>query len=251
MATQSGNPQCPFCQLVANPQETFDVHETEHFKAWLDINPRAKGHTMIVPKEHLTNMDEIGEHVPEMFEMVRIVMEKAKNGLNADGVSVVLNEGEAGGQNLDHFYIQVFPRFEGEENAGAPAGAVFQPKEDLDQSDLEDISSQMEDAPFESGGKPRKDGAASDIVKSNRQESSKPDNDTSSRQLESRERGGNQAGARHDRTVKRDQVRQDAGQQDDADRGSDDDDEEDTQKKDEDRWDGEDYSWDRDGAEFR
>lgn len=261
MATQSGNPQCPFCQLVANPEETFTVHETEHFKAWLDINPRARGHTMIVPKDHHTSMEELGEHVPEMFEMVRIVMEKAKNGLDADGVSVAINEGEAAGQNLDHFYVQVFPRFEDEENAGAPTGAVFQYRDDIDESDLPDISSSMEDAPFESSGKPTKDGAATDIVQSNRgsdsgrtqesrsrsRDSQRSSSQRGSRNREDRERGGNESGARHERTTKRNDT--DNSEADTADTDEDEDTRKD--KKDEDRWDGEDYSWDRDGAEFR
>lgn len=145
---QGQGQQCPFCQLVANPEQTYTVHETEHFKAWLDINPRAKGHTMVVPKDHLESMDELGEHVSELFDVIRVVAEKARNGLDADGVSIVLNDGEAAGQRLDHFYAQVFPRYGGEENEGAPAGAVFQPLEDADESDLEEWSGAMESAGY-------------------------------------------------------------------------------------------------------
>lgn len=221
---QSGTPQCPFCQLVANPEQTFDVHETEHFKAWLDINPRAKGHTMIVPKEHLTGMDDLGELAPELFEMIRIVMEKAKNGLDADGVSVVLNEGEAGGQNLEHFYAQVFPRFEGEENAGAPAGAVFQQRDDIDESDLDEISSAMASASY-----PEFDtaieGAASDVIAANRQNAAKA--------------------RRHS-----DAGEEDTGKRQDEDRDEDEaDDDDERDRSHGGSWDGESYHWDN--AEFK
>ncbi|MFB6265770.1 MAG: HIT family protein [Candidatus Nanohaloarchaea archaeon] len=158
--------QCPFCQLVENPENTFDVHESENFRAWLDINPRARGHTMVVPKEHVESMEEMGEMVSELFKVVRVVAEKARNGLDADGVSIVLNDGEAAGQRIDHFYAQVFPRYEGEENEGAPAGAVFQPLEDVEESDLEKWSGAMRDAGFQEFGDVS--GIASEIVEKNR-----------------------------------------------------------------------------------
>lgn len=161
---QGQGQQCPFCQLVANPEQTYTVHETDNFKAWLDINPRARGHTMVVPKDHLTSMDDLGEHVSELFEVIRVVAEKARNGLDADGVSIVLNDGEAAGQRLEHFYAQVFPRYAGEENEGAPAGAVFQPLEDADESDLESWSDAMESAGY-TRFNAAKEGPASDHLR--------------------------------------------------------------------------------------
>ncbi len=162
-----GGDQCPFCQLVNSPEQTFTVHESDNFKAWLDINPRARGHTMVVPKDHQTSMDELGPAlVAEMFDVLRIVAEKARNGLGANGVSMVINDGEAAGQRLDHFYAQVFPRFQGEENEGAPAGAVFQPIEELDESDLDGIAGQMADASFATAGEAG--GPATGMVQANR-----------------------------------------------------------------------------------
>ncbi|MFB6265910.1 MAG: HIT family protein [Candidatus Nanohaloarchaea archaeon] len=134
--------QCPFCQLLQAEEQTFDVHESENFRAWLDINPRARGHTMIVPKEHVGGMEDVPGD--ELFQVVQAVAAKARQGLGASGVSVVINDGEVAGQRLDHFYVQVFPRFDGEENEGAPAGAVFQPLEDADEEDLEEWSGAMD-----------------------------------------------------------------------------------------------------------
>lgn len=149
MQQPAGGNQCPFCQLAENPEQTFDVHESEHFRAWLDINPRARGHTMIVPNDHITGLDDLGPDLTaELFDVVRIVAEKARSGLGADGVSIVMNDGEAAGQQLDHFYTQVFPRFAGEDNEGAPAGAVFQPLEDVDENTLQELAATMQDASY-------------------------------------------------------------------------------------------------------
>lgn len=190
----AGGQQCPFCQLVGSPEQTFDVHESEHFKAWLDINPRAKGHTMIVPKEHLGSMEELGEHVPELFNMIRIVAEKAKNGLGASGVSIVINDGEAAGQRLEHFYAQLFPRFEGEENEGAPAGAVFQPLEGLDESDLDQFSTAMEEAGYTKHGEAG--GAGTHIVAQGRGEGMPdPEEDAEGTEEDSNQDGWDEDGA--------------------------------------------------------
>ena len=150
MPQQGG--QCPFCQLIDNPEQLLTVGETDNFYAWLEVNPRAKGHTMIVPKEHKENVLEFsGEEWTEAFRLTREVVEKAKQGLNADGASITVNIEEAGGQMLPHAYIQVFPRFQEDENAGTPTGAIFPQREELQQQ-LESIQNDMSGISFDFGG---------------------------------------------------------------------------------------------------
>lgn len=135
--------QCVYCQLIDNPQQLMVVGETENFYAWLEVQPRAKGHTQIVPKEHKESvLDFSPKEYDEAMSLVREIVTKAKKGLGADGASVTMNIDEAGGQMLDHAYISVFPRFEEDENAGTPTGAIFQHREDL-QDELEGLKDQM------------------------------------------------------------------------------------------------------------
>lgn len=142
MPQQQGG-QCPFCQLIANPDQLLTVGETDNFYAWLEINPRAKGHTMVVPKEHKESvLDFSPEEYQEAMKLTRMVIEKAEEGLGADGASVTINIEEAGGQMVPHAYIQVFPRFQDEENAGTPTGAIFPQREELQQQ-LQDIQDSM------------------------------------------------------------------------------------------------------------
>lgn len=119
------------------------VGETENFYAWLDINPRAKGYTMVVPKEHKDSIEDFSaSEYQEAMTLTRKVVEKAKKGLDADGVSVTMNIDEAAGQMVPHAYIQVFPRFEDDENAGTPTGAIFQPDEEA-KKNLDSIKEKM------------------------------------------------------------------------------------------------------------
>jgi histidine triad (HIT) family protein len=127
------------------------VGETENFYAWLEVNPRARGHTMVVPKEHTENLLELPmDQWNEAFELVREVIERVKKGLDADGVSVAVNIEEAGGQMLPHAYIIVFPRFESDENAGTPTGAIFPQQEEL-QQELDSIQADMSNVSVDLG----------------------------------------------------------------------------------------------------
>ncbi len=144
MAQRTQGDQCVFCQLMQQPDQLNLVGETENFYAWLEYpTPRAKGQANIVPKEHIESVMEFSPKMwNEAFNLVREVMEKQFEALDADGLSLVTNVKEAGGQMLPHAYIQLFPRFEDDENAGTPAGAIFQQDESL-QGSVEDVREQM------------------------------------------------------------------------------------------------------------
>lgn len=124
---------CPFCQLMQQPEQLQVVGETENFYAWLEYpQPRAKGHANIVPKEHKESvLDFSPSEYHEAMTLLRETVEKELQGLDADGFSIAINIKEAGGQMLPHAYIQIFPRFEDEENAGTPIGAIFPQREEL------------------------------------------------------------------------------------------------------------------------
>ena len=136
--------QCPFCQLIENPQQLLTIGETENFYAWMEFpQPRAYGHANIVPKEHKESVLEFSpQEFQEAMTLMRETVQKAMEGLGADGISVAMNIKEPAGQMLPHAYIQVFPRFEEDENAGTPIGAIFQHRDDLaDEDKLKDIQS--------------------------------------------------------------------------------------------------------------
>lgn len=138
--------ECIYCQLIDNKEQLMLVGETEHFYAWLEVQPRARGHTQVVPKEHIESVMELDpQQYQEAMKLVREVVEKAQDGLGADGASVTMNIGESGGQMMPHMYISVFPRFEEDENAGTPTGAIFQHREELqDQSKLQEMQNEMD-----------------------------------------------------------------------------------------------------------
>ena len=50
---------CIFCKIVNNQIEAITIYEDEEFKVFLDVFPATKGHVLIIPKEHVTNIFEL------------------------------------------------------------------------------------------------------------------------------------------------------------------------------------------------
>ncbi|MFP4116531.1 MAG: HIT family protein [Candidatus Aenigmatarchaeota archaeon] len=151
--------QCPFCHFINNkPNDLWVVGETENFYAWLEYpEPRAKGQTNIVPKDHKESLLELTEKEwQEAMGLLRETMHKVMEGLEADGVSVTMNVKEAGGQMVPHAYIQIFPRFTDDENAGTPTGAIFPKNQELQNEEMfQEVQDSIKNAEV-GGGKPPK-----------------------------------------------------------------------------------------------
>jgi len=112
-------PECPFCQIIEGRIPAYKVFEADDVLAFLDINPRNPGHTLVVPKKHAESLFDLSEdEAGKLFSAVRKVAELVKNGTKADGISISLSSGRAAGQVIPHLHFHVIPRFLNEGPAG-------------------------------------------------------------------------------------------------------------------------------------
>ena len=103
---------CIFCKIIAGKILANKVYENGHSLAFLDINPVNKGHTLVVPKEHHSDLQTLS--LPVLHDMVDAVQKVAaavKKGVNADGINLGMNNGRAAGQVVFHAHMHVIPRF--------------------------------------------------------------------------------------------------------------------------------------------
>jgi histidine triad (HIT) family protein len=106
---------CIFCKIVKGEIPNYTVYEDEVSLAFLDINPHAKGHTVVVPKLHSDKIFDLpDENLKKLSVAVKRAMEKLQNKLNPDGFNVGWNHGEAGGQAVNHLHIHILPRYKGD-----------------------------------------------------------------------------------------------------------------------------------------
>jgi len=125
---------CLFCKLVSGEIPSKKIYDDQDVFAFLDINPRNPGHTLVIPKKHhLTMLDMSADDVGKLFRGVRAVAEAVKNGTNADGLSIVQSNGKAAGQVVNHVHVHIIPRYmsEGPISLEGVLGVKKMPEETL------------------------------------------------------------------------------------------------------------------------
>jgi histidine triad (HIT) family protein len=109
------DPDCLFCKIVAGDVPATRVREDERTVAFMDINPATRGHMLVIPREHSTNLLEIASEdlaacAATAKELTALVSER----LGADGVNVLNSCGRAAWQTVFHFHLHLIPRYSGD-----------------------------------------------------------------------------------------------------------------------------------------
>ena len=102
---------CLFCKIAAGTIPSTKVYEDEYVYAFLDIEPQAPFHAIIIPKEHISSANEINADnsalIAKVFEAVSKI---AKQENLENGYRVVNNCGEDGGQTVGHIHFHLLAR---------------------------------------------------------------------------------------------------------------------------------------------
>jgi histidine triad (HIT) family protein len=106
------DPHCIFCKIVSGQIPSARVLETDQIVAFLDIHPVNPGHTLIVPRAHFGHLGELPEalaaHAGSLLPRLCRAIQAATG---ADGLNVIVNNGRAAGQTIDHCHWHIIPRF--------------------------------------------------------------------------------------------------------------------------------------------
>ena len=122
---------CIFCKILAGEIPSTAVYEDDDFKAILDVSPAARGHVIILPKNHAANIYELpDEDASKIMVVAKKIATAIEKAYHCDGVNILQNNGEAAGQTVFHLHVHVIPRFKGDTvNIGWKQGDML---EDLD-----------------------------------------------------------------------------------------------------------------------
>lgn len=103
---------CIFCKIANGEIPSKTLYEDEKFRVILDLGPIAKGHALILPKEHADDLYELPEEIAsDVLILAKKMAEKMKERLHCVGLNLVQNNGEAAGQTVHHFHMHVIPRY--------------------------------------------------------------------------------------------------------------------------------------------
>ena len=110
------NENCIFCKLANGDIPTATLYEDDDFRVILDAGPAAKGHALILPKEHYANLYELDDELAaKVLVLAKKMITKLTAILDCDGYNIVQNNGEAAGQTVFHFHLHMIPRYKDDE----------------------------------------------------------------------------------------------------------------------------------------
>ena len=104
---------CIFCKIVAGELPAERVDEDEHTIAFMDINPWTRGHSLVIPRNHLRNLYEVGaEDLSHTVAATKRLAERMRDRLGCDGINLLNSCEPAAWQTVFHLHVHVIPRYE-------------------------------------------------------------------------------------------------------------------------------------------
>jgi histidine triad (HIT) family protein len=107
------NDDCIFCAIASGDGPAEIIDSDEHTVAFMDINPATRGHSLVIPRTHSTNLMEISDEDLERTTLAaRRLVRKIDAALQPAGFNVINACGAAAWQTVFHFHLHVIPRYE-------------------------------------------------------------------------------------------------------------------------------------------
>ena len=125
--------ECIFCKIGKKEIRTNIVYEDDHTVGILDIHPRAPGHVVLFPKDHIHSiLDMSEERIGSFFSSVQRVTGLLKEKIAPEGFTIGINHGEAAGQEIAHLHVHVIPRWKNDGGSCIQSIVEHTSKESLD-----------------------------------------------------------------------------------------------------------------------
>ena len=106
---------CIFCKIVKGEIHSYKIYENNKAIAFLDLNPLAKGHALVIPKKHYKNIFEVDtESLQGIALAIKEVANLQSKKLGLDGLNIFQANKAIAGQTIFHLHFHLVPRYEGD-----------------------------------------------------------------------------------------------------------------------------------------
>ena len=106
---------CIFCKIIRGEIKPSVVSESNNFIAIRDANPKTRGHTLVIPKNHYVTLLDLPSKIGnEMLEFTKKIAGKLLCEKYGDGFNVLMNNLSPAGQIVMHAHLHIVPRKEGD-----------------------------------------------------------------------------------------------------------------------------------------
>ena len=131
---------CVFCKIVTGDIPANILKETEHSIAFLDAFPVAKGHTLVIPKNHRKKLQDLNEvENKDLFSLVHQMTSKIDSITGA--TLLAIHNGKEAGQEVPHLHVHLIPRSKSD-SAGA-VHSMFGSTLNLTESEISNLHEQL------------------------------------------------------------------------------------------------------------
>lgn len=106
---------CIFCRIVTGELPATIIDEDDRTIAFMDISPATRGHALVIPRRHVSDLHEIdSEDLTAVAVGAQRLAAKLRDRLGAEGVNLLNSNGAAAWQTVFHFHVHVIPRYAGD-----------------------------------------------------------------------------------------------------------------------------------------
>lgn len=114
--TTNTDPDCLFCKIIAGAIPSSKVYQDEQVFAFMNLQQKNPGHTLVIPKDHYRNIYDIPEEVAGYVAQVGVRLSKAiKAAFGPVGMNTLQNSEPAAMQSIFHYHLHLIPRYEGDD----------------------------------------------------------------------------------------------------------------------------------------
>ncbi len=104
-----------FSKIIKGQIPCHKVFENDHVLAFLDINPLAEGHTLVIPKTQAARLEDLPpELAAEIGRQLGAIARRVLAAVGAEDYNVLQNNGPASGQEVPHVHFHIIPRRSGD-----------------------------------------------------------------------------------------------------------------------------------------
>ena len=105
---------CIFCKIINGDIPCYKVYEDDNILGFLDANPNTNGHTLLVPKKHILDLDEISlEELSKINVAAKKIKRLLEKKLDCDGIIIQQNNGCV--QEVKHYHMHIKPIYSKEQ----------------------------------------------------------------------------------------------------------------------------------------
>ena len=107
--------ECIFCKIAKGEIPSYKIYESNSIIAFLDINPVARAHSLVIPKRHVEKIYELSrEEAEDFLKALETITKAISKSQNIDAFNYLVNQGREAGQIIEHFHMHIIPRKQGD-----------------------------------------------------------------------------------------------------------------------------------------